>query len=293
MPDNITVSVLGTGIMGAAMARNLAGAGHDVRVWNRTRSKAEPLAAAGAYVADTPAEAVEGADVILTILYDGSAVLDAMRQAVPGLRPGTVWAQSTTVGVGALADLAGFAREHKLAFVDAPVLGTKQPAENGQLVVLAAGPEEIRDTVAPVFEAIGSRTLWTGDDGAEGSATRLKLVVNSWVLVVTHGAAEALALAKGLGVDPQDFLDAIEGGPLDLGYLRVKAAAILSGDLEPNFAVTTAEKDARLIVEAGERAGVRLDVAAAGAERFRRAAAQGHGDEDMAASYFASFDGDA
>jgi 3-hydroxyisobutyrate dehydrogenase len=290
MAENVTVSVLGTGIMGAAMARNLVRAGHTVRVWNRTRAKAEPLAADGAYVADSPAEAVTGADVVLTILHDGPAAVDAMRQALPGLRPGTVWAQSTTAGIEALEGLAAFADEHKLAFVDAPVLGTKQPAEAGQLVVLAAGPEAVRATVAPVFDAIGSRTVWTGDDGAEGTASRLKLVLNSWVLTVTHGAAEALALAKGLGVDPQDFLDAVEGGPLDMGYLRAKSALILNDALTPpSFAVGTAEKDARLIVEAGERAGVRLDVAAAGAERFRRAAEDGHADEDMAASYFASF----
>ncbi|MBN6052167.1 NAD(P)-dependent oxidoreductase [Nonomuraea sp. RK-328] len=294
MADAITVSVLGTGIMGAAMARNLARSGHRVRVWNRTRAKAEPLAADGAHVADSPAEAVQGADVVLTILYDGPATLDAMRQAAPSLRPGTAWVQSTTAGIEAVGELAGFAREHGLAFFDAPVLGTRQPAEAGQLVVLAAGPAEAREGVKPVLDAVGSRTVWTGEDGAQASATRLKLVVNSWVLAVTHGTAEALSLAKALGVDPQGLLDAVEGGPLDMGYLRAKSALILGGDLSsPSFAVSTAEKDARLIVQAGEGAGVRLDVAAAGAERFRRAAAQGHGGDDMAASYYASFDDDA
>jgi 3-hydroxyisobutyrate dehydrogenase len=289
MADNISVSVLGTGIMGAAMARNLARAGLDVRVWNRTKSKAEPLAADGITVADSPAEAVAGASVVLTMVYDGSAALDAMRQAAPGLEAGTVWVQSTTVGVDAVAELAAFADQQGLRMVDAPVLGTKQPAENGQLIILAAGPVELRDAVAPVLDAVGRRTLWVGDDAAAGAGTRLKLVANSWVLAANSGTAEALALANGLGVDFQHFLDVIEGGALDLPYLRTKAAAVLSGNLEASFAVTTAEKDARLIVEAGERAGVRLDVAAAGAERLRRAAALGHGDEDMAASYFASF----
>jgi len=145
--------------------------------------------------------------------------------------------------------------------------------------------------VTPVFDAVGARTVWTGEDGAQGSATRLKLVANSWVLAVTHGVAETLALAEGLDVDPQGFFDIIDGGPLDMGYLRAKADLILNDGLTPaSFAVTTAEKDARLIVEAGERHGVRLDLAEAGAERFRRAAAQGHAEEDMAASYFASFD---
>ncbi|MGW3465899.1 NAD(P)-dependent oxidoreductase, partial [Streptomyces olivaceoviridis] len=201
--------------------------------------------------------------------------------------------QSTTAGVEAIRDLAAFAREHDLVFFDAPVLGTRQPAEAGQLLVLAAGPSEHRAAVAPVFDAVGSRTVWTGEDGAAGTASRLKLVANSWVLAITAAAGEVLALARGLDVDPQNFFDAIEGGPLDMGYLRAKSKLILDGPLTPaQFAVATAAKDARLIVQAGEQHGVRLDVAAASAERMERAAEQGHADEDMVAAYFASFGSD-
>jgi len=291
MTDRLTVSVLGTGIMGAAMARNLARAGHTVRAWNRTRAKAEPLTADGAQVTDSPAEAVRGADVVLTILYDGPAALAVMREAAPALRPGAAWVQSTTAGVEAIGDLAAFARDHDLAFYDAPVLGTRQPAEAGLLTVLAAGPVEGRKAVEPVFDAVGARTLWTGEDGAAGSATRLKLVANSWVLAVTAATGEVLALAQALGVDPHNFFDLIAGGPLDMGYLKAKAELVLGDRLSPaQFAVATAAKDARLIVEAGQNHGVRLDVAAASAERLERAAAQGHADEDMVAAYFASFD---
>ncbi|MDT0346254.1 NAD(P)-dependent oxidoreductase [Streptomyces litchfieldiae] len=287
MTNQTSVGVLGTGIMGAAMARNLCRAGLDVRVWNRTRARAEPLAEEGARVCDEPAEAVDGADVVLTILFDSAATLAAMRAAAPGLAAGAVWLQCTTAGLDGLPPLAGFAGDQGLLFVDAPVLGTRQPAEAGQLTVLAAGPAEARATAAPVLDAIGARTVWTGEE--PGAATRLKLVCNSWVLAVTHGVAEALALSHGLGVDPQDFLDAVAGGPLDMGYLRAKSALIRSGEPTPSFTVDTAEKDTRLIVAAGDAAGVRLDVAAAGAERFRRAAELGHGGEDMVASYYASF----
>ena len=291
MADNLTVSVLGTGIMGAAMARNLARAGHTVRAWNRTRDKAEPLAADGVQVAATPADAVRDADVVLTILYDGDTVLEVMRQAVPALRPGIAWVQSTTAGIDSLDGLTDFADEHGLVFYDAPVLGTRQPAEAGQLLVLAAGPSQSRDAVTPVFDAVGARTLWTGEDGAAGSASRLKLVANSWVLAATNAAGEALALAAALGVDPQHFFDALAGGPTDMAYLHAKADLILNDKLTPaSFAVTTAAKDARLIVSAAQQHGVRLDVATAAADRFRRAAASGHGDEDMAAAYYASFD---
>lgn len=282
-------SVLGTGIMGTAMARNLARAGHTVRAWNRTRAKAEPLAVDGVHIADTPAEAVEGADVVVTMLHDGAAVLDVMRGA--GTSSGTAWVQSTTAGIGAIGELAALAREQQLVFFDAPVLGTRQPAEEGKLVVLAAGPSEHRHAVTPVFEAIGSRTVWTGEDGAAASSTRLKLVANSWVLAVTNAAGEALALAKGLDVDPQGFFDVISGGALDMGYLHAKGRAILDDRLSPpSVAVTTAAKDAELIVQAGREHGVRLDVAEAAAQRFHRAAELGHGGEDMAAAYFASFE---
>ena len=291
MTEKLTVSVLGTGIMGAAMARNLVRAGHTVRAWNRTPAKAEPLAADGAQIAATPAEAVRDADVVLTMLYDGPAVLEVMREAVPGLRPGIVWAQTTTAGIEAVGELAGFAREHGLVFFDAPVLGTREPAEAGQLTILAAGPEQGREAVTPVFDAVGARTLWTGEDGAAAGATRLKLVANSWVLAATNAAGEVLALAQALGVDPQSFFGVIAGGPLDMGYLHAKTALILEDRLSPaSFAVATAAKDAHLIVRTGQQHGVRLDGAAATADRLTRAAAQGHADEDMAAGYYASFD---
>ncbi|KWT57459.1 3-hydroxyisobutyrate dehydrogenase [Streptomyces albus subsp. albus] len=291
MPDKTSVAVLGTGIMGSAMARNLAAAGLAVRAWNRTRARAEPLAADGVRVVDTPAEAVDGADAVLTVLLDGPAVLDAMRQSTPALRAKTLWLQMSTVGADGVAPLAAFAREHGLDLVDAPVLGTKEPAEKGLLTVLAAGPQEVRDRAGRVLDVVGQRTLWLGEDAAAGTASRLKLAVNSWVLTVINGTGEALALAQGLGVDPRALLDAVAGGPLDLPYLRMKSELILSGDYPASFTVSAARKDARLIAEAAERTGVRMDLATAAAERFRRAEELGHGDEDGAAAYFASFGG--
>ncbi|GAA2146556.1 NAD(P)-dependent oxidoreductase [Glycomyces algeriensis] len=289
MSDKPTVSVLGTGIMGAAMARNLARAGHRVTAWNRSPDKAAPLAEDGVRIAGTPAEAVADADAIVTMLHDGPAALDVMRQAAPALRPGTRWIQSTTAGVEGIAELAAFAADHDLLFFDAPVLGTREPAEAGELTVLAAGPND-DPAASAVFDAVGAKTVWLGENGADGAASRLKLVANSWVLVLTHGIGEVLALAKGLGVDPERFFALIDGGPLDAGYAHAKGGLILGGDTaNTSFGLDTAEKDARLIVEAARANGVRLDLGEAGVERFRRASAQGHGSEDMAASYFASF----
>jgi 3-hydroxyisobutyrate dehydrogenase len=283
-----SVALLGTGIMGAAMGRNMLRAGLPLRAWNRTIAKARALEPDGAQVARTPAEAVADAQVIVTMLADAEAVADAITAAAPGLHEGQVWAQVSTVGVTGANALARLAGQHGLVFVDSPVLGTRQPAEQGALTVFAAGSDAARAAVQPVFEAIGSKTVWLGPE--PGTASGLKVVVNSWVLVVTAGAAEAIALARALGIDPQLFIDAVAGGPLDSPYLRTKSAAIMTGDFSPSFTAEMAAKDGRLIVEAASLAGIHVDVAAAAAERLRRAVELGHGQEDMAASYFASFD---
>jgi 3-hydroxyisobutyrate dehydrogenase len=285
----LTVAVLGTGLMGGGMARSLLVAGHRVRAWNRTISRAKPLAQHGVEVVADPAEAVRDADAVVTMLLDGPATLDAMRTAAPAAKDGALWLQTATVGVEAVGELAALAAVHDLHFFDSPVLGTRSVAEAGELIVLAAGPAAARPVAAQVFDAIGRRTVWLDGEPADGPASRLKLVVNNWVLALTAATGETIALAQALGVDPDRIFEAIDGGAADSPYLRSKSAAILSGDFTPNFTVTGAAKDLRLVVAAGEGAGVRMDVAAAGAERFRRAAEQGHGGEDMAAGYFASF----
>jgi 3-hydroxyisobutyrate dehydrogenase len=291
MPDDTgsepAVALLGTGIMGAGMGRSMLRAGLRLTVWNRTRAKAELLAADGALVAATPADAVRDARVIVTMFPDSGTVAAVMAAAAPALRDGQVWIQSSTVGLAGLEPLARFAGEHGLILVDAPVVGTRGPAEQGALTVLAGGPEQARPAAKPVFDAIGRRTLWVGD---AGSATRLKLVVNSWTLAVTTAVAETLALARGLNTRPEEFLQAVSGGPLDCPWLHAKTEAIMDGDFSPSFSVAMAGKDAGLIVQAAKEAGVRLDEAPAVAARFGRAAELGHADQDMAATYFASFD---
>ena len=285
-----TVALLGTGIMGAGMGRSMLRAGLPLHAWNRSEARAKALEPDGAVVAATPADAVREADIIVTMLPDSDAVEDVMRKAARGLRAGQVWAQTSTVGLTGVKQLARLAAEYDLLFVDSPVLGTRQPAERGALTVFAAGPDRAREWVQPVFDAIGERTVWLGTTA--GAASRLKLVVNNWVLEVTNATAETLALARGLGVDQDLFVQAVSGGPLDCLYMQAKAAAIMKGDFTPNFSVKMAGKDADLIVMASQAAGLRLDLAEAAARRFRRAAELGHGGEDMAATYFASFDDD-
>ena len=284
----LSVAVLGTGIMGAAMARNIARAGHRVTAWNRTPDKAAPLAADGITVAGSAAEAVAGADAVVTVLFDGDSVGEVMRGLLPHLDERTVWLQMTTAGPEATSELARLAGERGVPFVDAPVMGTRGPAEAGELTVLAAGSSSTRELAARVFDAVGSRTVWVGEDPAEATASRLKLVANSWVVSVANAAGEIVALSEALDVDPRTFLDLIAGGPLDTPYLRAKMGLILEGRFSPaQFGAATAGKDARLMVEAAERAGVRVDALAAASDRLARVSRSGHAGEDMAAAYFA------
>ncbi|MFE7462478.1 NAD(P)-dependent oxidoreductase [Streptomyces sp. NPDC057499] len=284
-PKPPVVAVLGTGIMGAAMARSLLRSGIEVRAWNRTTAKAAPLAADGATVTDTAEEAVRGTDVVLTMLKDGPTVTAALTAASAGLRPGQILLQSSTVGLEAADALGRRAAELGLVHLDAPVSGTRQPAEEGALTVFVAGPSAVRARVEPVLDAIGRRTVWVGEE--PGAATRLKLVANTWVINLVNNIAECLDLAQGLGVDPRIFLDAMKGGPLDSGYLQGKSAALLAGDLTPSFTLSNALKDTRLILDAARASGVRLDLVEASADRFARAEAAGHGAEDMIATYYA------
>ncbi len=278
-----TVAVLGTGTIGEPIARNLARAAFDVRVWNRTREKAEPLAQDGATVWDSAAEAADGAELVLTVLADVDATAETIEEVE--FADGAVWVQMATVGVDGAERLAELAQEKRVAFVDAPVLGTRQPAEQAKLVVLASGPDDALDRCEPVFEAIGQQTRRLG---SVPNGSKLKMVTNLWLLAVTEGAAEAIALAEGLGLDPRDFLDTMEGSQIDSPYLHLKGQAMLDRKLEPSFRLEHAAKDSVLVLEAADRAGVDTRVARAVREAFERAIELGHGDEDMAAVYFAS-----
>ncbi|MEC0176786.1 NAD(P)-dependent oxidoreductase [Paenibacillus favisporus] len=284
-PHVKTIAVLGTGIIGAPVARNLKKHSFVVRVWNRTRSKAEPLTLSGVDVFDTPQEAVRGADIVITLLKDGSTVLKVMESAAPGLSNGAIWIQMSTVGVAAIHDLARFAEQYGLIFYDAPVQGTRQPAEQGKLVILASGSEERSEVVKSVFDAIGQRTLWVADE--PGISSRLKLALNAFVFALTHGTAETLVIAKALGVDPALVIEAITGGPLDSGYFQSKGAAILKGDFTASFSVENGVKDAQLVLDSLAGTGIHADLAEAGLARFLRAAKAGHVDKDIAASFLA------
>ena len=291
MTSSAKVAVIGAGgTMGLPMARHVAEAGMQVSAWNRTGEKAEPLAGDGIQVTGSASEAASGADIVLTILSDAEAVVAAMEGddgALAGTAAGTTWLQMSTIGIEGTERCAALADQHDLVLVDAHVVGTKKPAEEGKLTVLASGPEDAREPCEAIFDAVGQKTIWLGEAGA---GTRMKLVINSWLLSLVEGLAETIAFAQGIDVDPARFLDAISGGPIDNPYAQMKGQMMIERSFEPSFKLELAAKDARLVLEAIERHDLDLPMLEAIRSQLAEAAAE-HGEKDMAATYLASSPG--
>lgn len=280
------IAFLGTGTMGLPMARNLLKTGFQLQVWNRSADRARPLGDDGAEVVDDPRKAAAHADLLITMLSDEAAVREAAEPALDALGGDSYWLQMSTIGIAGTERCADLAERAGVPLVDAPVLGTREPAEQGKLVVLASGPDQAQRVCDPVFDAVGQRTLWLGEAGA---GTRAKVVVNSWVVGVVGVLAETIALAEALDLDPQHFFDGLEGGALDLPYARLKGALMVKHSFDDAaFRLALARKDSELILDAAARQGLELPIMEAVTERLRQVESDGHGDEDMAATYWAS-----
>jgi 3-hydroxyisobutyrate dehydrogenase len=273
------VAVLGTGIMGAGMARAMLRSGLDVAAWNRTRAKAEALAQDGIAVADSVGDAVAAADAVVTMLFDTDAVLAVTPDLLAALGPNSVWLQSSTVGVDGIARIADKAADTRL--LDAPVLGTREPAEQGRLVPLVSGDPRLIERARPVLDAIGSKTVIAGE--RIGAASALKLACNAWVLSTTAATAQSIALTRSFGLDPGLFLKAIDGGPTNSAMAQLKGKAMIGGDFTPSFELSGGSKDLHLITDAADG----IDTALLDSVRtlYDRAADAGHGNEDIAAVY--------
>lgn len=246
-PDDSRVAVLGTGIMGSAMARNLVRAGWRTTVWDRLPSARAALADAGADNAASAEEAVRDARVVITMLPTAEAVSSVMFAGgvSEAFGNGAVWAQMGTIGVTETKHVADRMRQLRpdVLFVDAPVSGSKGPATNGQLLVLASGPPEAEPLVGPVFSALGRKTVWLGE---VGQGSRMKLVVNAYMSILIEGVAEALDLADRLGIDEAKLAEAIEGGPLDAPIADAKLHKMERADFAAEFPLQWALKDVDL-----------------------------------------------
>jgi len=283
---DLRVAVLGTGIMGSAMAGRLVAAGLATTVWDRSPSAAAPLGQAGALVAETAAEAARDAGVVITMLPTADVVTAVVFDGgvAAAFAPGAVWAQMGTIGVEATTGIAARlgGQRPDVLFADAPVSGSKGPAESGELLILASGPPGAEAIVAPVFSALGRKTVWLGQ---AGQGSRMKLVVNAYMSVLIEGVAEALGLAGRLGIDPAQLDKVIEDGPLDAPIADAKLHKMARGDVTPEFPLQWALKDVELALQAAGADTTPL--LAALARQWRAAVDAGHGRQDISAARLA------
>jgi 3-hydroxyisobutyrate dehydrogenase len=275
-----TVAVLGIGSMGHGMAQSARRAGIPTIVWNREPGRTRDLADLGAEVAETPADAAARAGIVITMVTDADAVLSIATEQgmLDALAPGSIWAQMSTIGVAGTERVIQLveAQRTDVTLLDAPVSGSKEPAEQGQLTIFASGPDDARPGVAPLFDALGQRTIWVGPLGA---GSRMKLVNNTLLAFTAEGVGASVALAQRLGVDTETVIDALDGGPLVSPWESAKLQRIAKGDYSPQFSLALALKDVHLALEAVDAA--RFESFASLAREWERAVDQGLGDQDL------------
>ncbi len=274
------LAVLGLGTMGRAMAGSALRSGIPTVVWNRDPGVAHRLADQGADVAASAADAVEGTTMVITMVTDTQAVTSiavdlGMLEALPA---GAVWAQMSTIGVEGTATISSIVERRRpdVLFLDAPVSGSKVPAEQGKLIIFASGSEQARPTAEPVFAAIGQRTVWLGQ---VGMGSRMKLVNNTLLAFAAEGVANSIALARKLGLEVRSVLDAFEGGPLVSPWMAGKLPRIQDDDYSPEFPLALALKDVHLALEQADPP--RFAVLAALAREWEEIEQQGLGDLDV------------
>jgi 3-hydroxyisobutyrate dehydrogenase len=274
------VAVLGIGAMGHGMATSALRAGIPTIVWNRTPAPTRDLAELGADVTESAADAARRAAIVVTMVTDTDAVISIARDQgmLAALPPGAIWAQMSTIGVAGIERVAALvqAERPEVTLLDAPVSGSKDPAEHGQLTIFASGPEQARPRVAALFDALGQRTIWVGDLGA---GSRLKLVNNTLVAFAAEAVANAAALARRLGLQTETVIQALAGSPLVSPWQAAKLQRIAKDEFSAQFALSLALKDVRLALQAADDDG--LAVLACLAEEWQQAVDEGLGDQDL------------
>lgn len=285
MSQQPSVAVLGLGAMGHAFAANLVKKGFTTRVWNRTASKGDDLVKAGAVAGKTPRETVEGVDVAIAMLADGKttqSVLNGEDGLLAGLKQGGILVQMGTIGVEATDELIAQLKKQRpdVVFFDAPVSGTKGPAEQAQIIVLASGDREAGQAVEPVFAAISKGVKWFGE---AGKASKIKLVINAWLISMVQGIAESSQLAQELGFTTDELWSALDGGPLAVPYIKGKMDMFKTDDYTPQMQLTWALKDINLALKAsGSRT---LPIMQNISNTWQKAVDAGYGDNDLCVVY--------
>jgi 3-hydroxyisobutyrate dehydrogenase len=279
--QKVQVGLLGVGLMGSAMARRLLDQGIDVTAWDRNPEQATAIEERGGRRADGPAEVALDADVVITMLPTAPIVLDLVEPLLEAWPQETIWLQMSSVGAAEADQLVEVAQAHDVTLVDAPVSGSTHPAEEGELTILASGPDSARAPVEPVFEALGSCVLWVGE---AGMGSRLKLAANHWMIAMTAGLAESMHLCQAMGLDQRRFIELLDGGPLGSAYGLQKLDEMRRHDYPVGFPVRLALKDLELVREVEQSSKAAMPVLDVVLDRFLRAN-EDHADEDLAAVY--------
>lgn len=276
---------LGLGIMGSAMATNLVQAGFDVTVWNRNPVKCAPLVALGARQARSPGEVATACDITFAMLSDPAAAREvcfAPEGVLQGIGAGRGYVDMSTVDDLTAAAIAAAITGAGGSFLEAPVSGTKKPAEDGTLIILSAGDKDLYEQAAPAFAKMGKMALYLG---AVGQGARMKLVVNMILGGMMATFCEGMALGEKGGLDGRQILEVLDAGALANPMFKGKGAMLLQGEFPTSFPLKHMQKDLRLAIALGDELGQPLHNAATANETFKRACSAGHADEDVAAVY--------
>ena len=275
-----TTAFLGIGAMGHGMATSALRGGIPTIVWNREPEATRDLGGLGADVAETAADAARRAEIVVTMVTNADAVISIARDQgmLAALAPGTIWIQMSTIGVEGIERVAALvdAERPDVILLDAPVSGSKVPAEQGQLTIFASGPEEARSRVGPLFEALGQRTIWVG---AVGAGSRLKLVNNTWLAFTSEAVVSSIALARRLGLGTETVTGALDGGPLVSPWQAAKLQRIAKDDYSTQFGLSLALKDVHLALQAADDG--RFAALASLADEWQHAVDNGLGDQDL------------
>jgi 3-hydroxyisobutyrate dehydrogenase len=279
--EKVRVGLLGVGLMGTAMAHRLLDRGIGVIAWDRESDHARALEGRGGEPATAPSEVVSGAGVVITMLPTAAVIVDVVEPLLDDWPKDTVWLQMSSVGAVEADQLTEVAQAHGIRLVDAPVSGSTHPAEEGELTILASGSDSARAAVEPVFDALASRVLWVGE---AGMGSRLKLAANHWMISSVAVLAESMRLCEAMGLDQQQFIALLDGGPLGSAYALQKLDEMRRHQYPAGFPVRLALKDLQLVREVGQNSQVTAPLLDAVIERFQTAS-EDLADQDLAAIY--------
>lgn len=278
-----TIAFLGLGVMGSGMAARLIGAGFHVNAWNRTAARAEPLQRQGATLAASPSAAAAGADVIVAMVADDAASREVWlgrNGAMASAGPGTIAIECSTVSPGWIVELAREAAARQCLLLDAPVLGSRPQARDGQLVFLAGGDAAVLERVRPMLECMSRAIVHLGP---VGSGARMKLVNNFMAGVQAATLAEALAMIEGVGLDRDAAFSVLANGAPGSPLVKTVGPRMVARDYDVNFALALMRKDLSYAIEEAATHGVTLSIAAAARGLYDRAMEAGLGDVDFSA----------